>query len=54
MCDLHLEARDPNWDATRRLVMIHVSTKYGQVMFSGSEVTVRTKEKCDVQTYVQT
>jgi hypothetical protein len=53
MCDLHLEARDPN-DATRRLVMIHVAMKFRQIIFSGSEVTVRTNEKCDVRTYRQT
>jgi hypothetical protein len=43
MCDLHLEARDLNWDATHRLVMILVAMKFGQIIFSGSEVTVRTR-----------
>jgi hypothetical protein len=38
-----LKRESPNWDATRRLVMIHVCIKFGQIIFSGSEVTVRTR-----------
>jgi hypothetical protein len=49
-----LKRETPNWDATRRLVMIHVAMKFRQIIFSGSEVTVRTNEKCDVRTYRRT
>jgi hypothetical protein len=34
--------------------MIHISMKFGEIIFSGSEVTVRTNETCDVRTHVQT
>jgi hypothetical protein len=34
--------------------MIHVSMKFGQIIFSGSEVTVWTNEKCDVRTDTHT
>jgi hypothetical protein len=56
MCDLHLEARDPKLgrDTPPCDVMIHVAMKFRQIIFSGSEVTVRTNNKCDVRTYVRT
>jgi hypothetical protein len=49
-----LKRETPNWDATCRLVMIHVAMKFGQIIFRGSEVTVRRNEKCDVHTDVRT
>jgi hypothetical protein len=51
---LTLKRETANWDATRHLVMIHVAMKLRQIIFSGSEVTVRTNDKCDVRTYVRT
>jgi hypothetical protein len=55
MCDLHLEGRDPKLGRDTppchdtRIVM-----KFRQIIFSGSEVTVRTNDKCDVRTYGRT
>jgi hypothetical protein len=45
MCDLDLEARDRNVARdTPTCYDTHVSVKFRQIIFSGSEVTVRKEE----------
>jgi hypothetical protein len=38
-----LNRETPNWDATCRVVMIHEAMKLRQIIFSWSDVTVRTR-----------
>jgi hypothetical protein len=51
MCDLDLETRDLNVARDTPPVMIQIVMKFRQIIFSGSEVTVRTRrivEKVDL------